>query len=111
MRTRVLAALLLRCAGDGCTGMVNLQSARRAAKRAGRGIFKVGDGCGSRQCSRNFQAGQYADGQRRMAATLESGAAFLLTEWPESTRVSEAEAHVPACSLRMRGGGDTQPAQ
>lgn len=86
---RVQAALrrahghTLLCRAQGCHAMVDLQAARAAARKGGRGVLNAGDGCASRVCSAHFCAGRFARTQIAWAEKLISGERQLLL-WPPS---------------------------
>jgi hypothetical protein len=73
------------CRKKGCGALVDLQSARTAARRAGRDFLKAGDGCASACCSAHFCAGRFADTQLRMAEWLLSGERVLVL-WPPTAQ-------------------------
>ena len=76
----------LVCQQEGCNAFVHLQSARKAAHRAGRAYFAVGDGCASRRCTRSHaQLRRFRDRQRQMAAALLTGRRTLVV-WPPHAR-------------------------
>lgn len=84
-----------------CGALVDLQAARRSARRDGRGSFGGGDGCSSAACSRHYRPGRFAAGQRRMASALLGGTRVLLV-WPQS-----AAARI---ELLRQSGGRTEAA-
>lgn len=67
-----------------CFALVDLQAARRLARRAGRVHFLAGDGCASACCSKRHWPARFAAGQQRMAAALLDGKRRLVL-WPAST--------------------------
>lgn len=73
--------LVMVCCAKGCAAFVDLQAARRAARKNGRSTFASGDGCASRVCSRNFRPGQFRRRQDKMAQDLLSCDRRLM-RWP-----------------------------
>ena len=74
----------LVCKVQACRALVDLQSARRIARAAGRSDFEDGDGCGSRCCSAKHWRGRFHSQQIKMATALRDGSRVLVL-WPEST--------------------------
>ena len=72
----------LLCRVPKCRALVDLQSARRIARTAGRSRFESGDGCGSRCCSRKHWKARFRAQQLKMAAALRDGKRVLVL-WPE----------------------------
>lgn len=74
----------LICKVQACRSLVDLQTARRIARAAGRSDFEDGDGCGSRCCSAKHWRGRFHAQQLKMATALRDGSRVLVL-WPEST--------------------------
>ena len=72
----------LLCKDPACRHLVDLQSARRIARAAGRSRFEPGDGCGSRSCSAKHWKARFHRQQLKMAAALRAGDRVLVL-WPE----------------------------
>lgn len=72
----------LLCRVAECRALVDLQSARRIARAAGRSRFEPGGGCGSRCCSRKHWRARFRAQQLKMAAALRDGNRVLVL-WPE----------------------------
>jgi hypothetical protein len=91
----------LLCRVPECRALVDLQSARRIARAAGRSRFQPGDGCGSKSCSAKHWRRRFHAQQRKMASALRDGKRVLVL-WPESTtgratlRVASAAVAVAA---------------
>jgi len=75
----------LLCRVPECRALVDLQSARRIARAAGRNCFEPGDGCSSRRCSAKFWRSRFRSQQLKMASALRDGSRVLVL-WPESTK-------------------------
>jgi len=85
----------LECKATGCGALVDLQAARRLARKAGRDYFIAGDGCASAQCSTRHWPARFAAGQQRMAAALQSNERRLVL-WPLTTAARSEIWALPA---------------
>ena len=65
----------------GCAGLVDLQAARAAARRAGRRTIGAADGCYG--CGPHRREGRHREGQRKMAAAV-LGGVRVLVERPQT---------------------------
>ena len=74
----------LLCRVPECRALVDLQSARRIARAAGRDRFEPGDGCGSKSCSAKFWRSRFRSQQLKMATALRDNKRVLVL-WPAST--------------------------
>ena len=84
-----------------CGALVDLQSARRIARSAGRSIFQPGDGCAGRSCSARFWPSRFQTGQQLKAHALLSGDR-LLVMWPSTIRARTELWTLPACMVRHK---------
>lgn len=75
----------LLCRVPACRSLVDLQSARRIARAAGRSRFEPGDGCGSRCCSRKHWKARFHAQQLKMASALRDGSRVLVL-WPPTIK-------------------------
>ena len=85
----------LLCQDPECRALVDLQSARRIARAAGRRRFEAGDGCGSKSCSAKHWKARFRSQQLKMASALRDGKRVLVL-WPESTEGRISLRIVPA---------------
>jgi hypothetical protein len=95
-----------------CGALVQLQAARRLARKAGRSRIADGDGCSSSTCTTSHaQPHRFARGQEERAAGLLSGSHSLVLPPPTTaarTHLWVAPAHLSrAVALRSRGGGSS----
>ena len=93
-----------------CGALVQLQAARRLARKAGRSRIADGDGCGSSTCTTSHaQPRRFSRGQEERAAGLLHGTHSLVLPPPTTaarTNLWVAPAHLTrAVALRSRGGG------
>lgn len=88
-------AQTLLCQVPECAALVDLQSARRIARAAGRNCFEPGDGCASGCCSRKHWKSRFRQQQLKMATALRDGKRVLVL-WPESTKGRSALRIAPA---------------
>ena len=110
---RTAHAQTLLCKDPACRHLVDLQSARRIARKAGRNRFELGDGCGSRSCSAKHWKARFRRQQLKMATALRAGDRVLVL-WPEGVEgrvelsvapaaltraVADAVAARPACGF------------
>jgi len=98
---RLAKSLTFVCSKQHCHALVSKQAASRRARAAGRTFYLQGDGCASRQCSGNFQRGQFIANQRKMAFELRTHKRHLLA-WPAQVHaraawlLSLSDAHAAA---------------
>ena len=85
----------LLCQDPECRALLDLQSARRIARAAGRRRFEAGDGCGSKSCSAKHWKARFRSQQLKMASALRDGKRVLVL-WPESTEGRISLRIVPA---------------
>ena len=95
--------LTVICRREGCGALVDLCSAKGAAR--GRESFAVGDGCGARSCTRNkdFAPGRFREAQCKMAQGLLDGRRRLMS-WP--ARIQQRDNYDPL----LMGDAATQEA-
>ena len=86
----------LECRAAGCGALVDLQAARRLARKAKRDYFLTGDGCASAVCSERHWRARFAEGEQRKAAALLSGERRLVL-WPPTTAARGEIWALPAC--------------
>lgn len=82
---RAAHAQTLLCRVPECRSLVDLQSARRIARSAGRRSFEPGDGCAGRRCSAKHWKNRFRQQQSKMAQALHDGSRTLVL-WPASTQ-------------------------
>ena len=101
---------VLVCGRGGCTAIVHLHAARRAAWKVGCCQVQPGHGCSRPGCSRNTRPGHFAERQRRMVAELADGSRLLVvrrphrgdeTLWVAPAAVAEAVAALALANLRL----------
>ena len=98
-----------------CGALVQLQAARRLARKAGRSRIADGDGCSSSTCTTSHaQPHRFARGQEERAAGLLSGSHSLVLPPPTTgarTHLWVAPAHLPrAVALAITAPAPTAPA-
>jgi len=96
---------LIVCAKPGCGALVQLQFARRQARKAGRSCIACGNGCASRQCTNSHaQPGHFARMQSEMATGLISGTHILVLPPPTIAARSDLWAVPNALSASIAHG-------
>ena len=66
----------LECAT--CGAFVDLQTARKLARKAGRDVIAPGDGCAARSCVRKFDKKRFREVQEKMSRALLAGTRTLV---------------------------------
>ena len=96
---RAAHALTLVCIAPGCAALVDLQTARRLARAAGRDCFEPGDGCAGATCSAKSWPARHKRQQKEMAAALRGGSRALVL-WPQTTAARVDLVVAPRCIAR-----------